>query len=88
MANWKEIFVRFDWIRYKLVFTNHSLDRMKQRWISLEYIIESIEFYDKYFDSYWKKVVEKNLNSNTIRTVFDVSIDNIILITSMILLWK
>jgi len=88
VANWKEIFVRFDWIRYKLVFTNHSLDRMKQRWISLEYIIESIEFYDKYFDSYWKKVVEKNLNSNTIRTVFDVSIDNIILITSMILLWK
>jgi len=84
----KEIFVRFDWIRYKLVFTNHSLDRMKQRWISLQDIIESIEFYDKYFDSYWKKVVEKNLNSNTIRTVFDVSIDNIILITSMILLWK
>jgi hypothetical protein len=87
MASWKEIFVKLDYIEYKIIFTKHSLERMEQRWISLEQIIESIEKYDKYFESYWKKVVEKYLKTNTIRTVFDFREDNIILITSMFL-WK
>ena len=61
---------------------------MEQRWINLDFVKNSIENYDKYFESYWKKVVEKNLNFNTIRTVFDINQNNIILITSMFLLWK
>lgn len=87
MANWKETFVVFENKSYKIIFTKHSLERMEQRWISLEQVIESIEKYDKYFENYWKKVVEKNLKLNIIRTVFDLKENNIILITSMFL-WK
>lgn len=88
MINWKNIFIEFNNTKYKLVFTNHALERMEQRWINLELVKHSIENYDEYFESYWKKVVEKSLNFNTIRTVFDINQNNIILITSMFLLWK
>lgn len=52
--------VIFEWIEYKLVFTNHGLLRMQQRWINIEMIIESIEKYDLYYENYFKKVVEKD----------------------------
>lgn len=82
-----EIYVEFQETKYKIIFTKHALDRMKQRWINLNLIIESIEKYDNFYESYLKKVVEKRYNSNTMRTVFDIKEDNIILITSMFL-WK
>jgi len=60
---------------------------MKERWISLDLLKNSIEKYDRHFVNYWKEVVEKDFNLNTIRTVFSLKSNNIILITT-ILLWK
>ena len=84
---WKNIKIIFNWKQYNIIFTNHAIDRMKERWISLDLLKNSIEKYDRHFVNYWKEVVEKDFNLNTIRTVFSLKSNNIILITT-ILLWK
>jgi len=79
--------VLFDWIEYKIIFTNHSKQRMNERWINLKDIVNSIENYDKKYNNFWKEIVEKSIFIGNIRTVFSLKENNIILITSMIL-WK
>ena len=81
------IFVNFNWKQYRLIFTRHWEERMLERWINIKMLIDSIENYDLLYNSFWKKVVEKNNILNIIRTVFSLKENNIILITSM-KLWK
>ena len=80
-------YVLFKWIRYKLVFTNHSLERMEERWIKFGELINSIEKFDISYVKYWKEIVEKQEKVGNIRTVFTIKTKNVILITTMIL-WK
>ncbi len=89
MANAKEIKrkVILESESYKLVFTNHWEERMKERWISLDLVIDSIKNYDETYLREGKQVVEKKNNLGTIRTVFYIKSNHITLITSMIL-WK
>ena len=61
------------------------MQRMKERGISLDMIIRSIESYDKNYEKYGKQVVEKQINLDIIRTIFQVKSNHLILITSMIL---
>ena len=84
---WRNIFVIFNWKKYTLRFTNHSLERMQERWISILTLKESFEKYDRHFESYRKEIVEKDMKLDIIRTVFIIKTNNIILITTM-LLWK
>ncbi len=81
------ILVNFKWKKYNVVFTKHALERMKSRGITFYDVKNSIENFDKHYKSYWKDVVEKEIDFNIIRTVFSINSDNIILITSMFL-WK
>ena len=84
---WENIKVIFKWKTYNIRFTNHALERMEERWISLILLKASIENFDRYFINNWKEVVEKDFKFSIIRTVFTLKTNNIILITS-ILLWK
>jgi len=83
----KNIKVIFKWKTYTIRFTNHALERMEERWISLLLLKRSIEKFDRHFQNDWREIVEKDFEIGIIRTVFKIKTVNIILITS-ILLWK
>jgi len=84
---WENIKVIFKRKTYTIRFTNHALERMKERWISILLLKTSIENFDRHFQNDWKEVVEKDFKLSIVRTVFTIKTTNIILITS-ILLWK
>ena len=75
--------VKFDGEECRLVFTDHGKQRLDERNISLEVVKDSIENYDKKYQSYGKQVVEKYIKPDTIRTVFEKKPNHIILITSI-----
>lgn len=83
----EEGYATFQWKKYKIIWTKHSLERMEQRWINVDLVISCIENYDRFYESYDKKVVEKEYETNILRTIFDIQTNNIILITTMFL-WK
>ncbi|HIH73204.1 MAG: Uncharacterized protein XD43_0977 [Thermococcales archaeon 44_46] len=66
----------------KIVFIPHALERMKERKISKELVIETITSPDEVYIGYFgRKVAQKRLNGKLIRVVYEESKDEVVVIT-------